>query len=51
MLDDPERGPLEGGAGGQSAAPIFKQIASWLIDRENLPQSPDPGEPLVLEAR
>ncbi|MBG6121969.1 peptidoglycan D,D-transpeptidase FtsI family protein [Corynebacterium aquatimens] len=51
MLDDPERGPLEGGAGGQSSAPVFKLIAEWLISRENIPVSPDPGPPLVLEAR
>ncbi|MCQ4620769.1 penicillin-binding protein 2 [Corynebacterium genitalium ATCC 33030] len=51
MLDDPERGPLEGGAGGQSAAPVFTEIANWLINRENIGQSPDPGEPFVLEAR
>nr|WP_235840606.1 penicillin-binding protein 2 [Corynebacterium liangguodongii] len=48
MLDEPQRGPLEGGAGGQSSAPIFREIASWLINRENLPQSP-PAEPFVLE--
>ena len=51
MLDDPERGPLEGGAGGQSAAPVFTEIANWLINRENIGQSPDPDEPFVLEAR
>lgn len=51
MLDDPERGPLEGGGGGQSSAPIFTEIANWLINRENIPQSPDPGEPMVLQAQ
>ena len=51
MLDDPERGPLEGGAGGQSAAPIFTQIANWLIARENIAPSPDPGEPMILQAQ
>lgn len=51
MLDDPERGPLEGGAGGQSSAPVFKLIAEWLIARENIPPSPDPGEPLVLQTQ
>ena len=40
MLDEPQRGPLEGGAGGQSSAPVFREIANWLINRENLPQSP-----------
>jgi len=48
MLDEPQRGPLEGGAGGQSSAPVFREIASWLINRENLPQSP-PAEPYVLQ--
>ena len=51
MLDDPERGPLEGGGGGQSSAPIFTEIANWLINRENIAQSPDPGEPMVLQAQ
>ena len=51
MLDDPERGPLEGGGGGQSSAPIFTEIANWLINRENIPQSPDPGEQIVLQAQ
>ena len=51
MLDDPERGPLEGGAGGQSSAPVFTQIANWLIARENIPPSRDPGEPMVLQAQ
>ena len=51
MIDDPERGPLEGGAGGQSSAPVFTEIANWLIARENIPPSPDPGEPMVLQAQ
>nr|WP_235933444.1 penicillin-binding protein 2 [Corynebacterium qintianiae] len=50
MLDEPQRGPLEGGAGGQSAAPVFREISSWLINRENIAQSP-PAEPFVLEQR
>lgn len=49
MLDDPERGTKEGGAGGQSAAPVFNDIANWLIDRENIPPSP-PADTLVLQA-
>lgn len=49
MLDDPERGTQEGGAGGQSAAPVFHDIASWLLDRENIAPSPE-GEVLVLQA-
>ena len=49
MLDDPERGTKEGGAGGQSAAPVFNDIANWLIDKENIPPSP-PADTLVLQA-
>lgn len=49
MLDEPQRGPLRGGMGGQSAAPVFKEIASWLLNRENVPLSP-PAEPYVLQA-
>lgn len=50
MLDEPQRGPLRGGMGGQSAAPVFKEIASWLLNRENVPLSP-PAEPYVLQAQ
>ncbi|MCI6207442.1 MAG: penicillin-binding protein 2 [Corynebacterium glucuronolyticum] len=46
MLDDPERG-VHGG-GGQTAAPLFKDIASWLIERDNVNPVP-PGEPHVLQ--
>jgi len=46
MLDDPERG-VHGG-GGQTAAPLFKDIASWLIERDNVTPVP-PGEPHVLQ--
>lgn len=49
MLDDPDAGTQEGGAGGQSAAPVFNDIANWLLDRENIPPSP-PAEPLTLQA-
>lgn len=49
MLDDPERGTKEGGAGGQSAAPVFNDIANWLIDKENIPPSP-PADTLILQA-
>ena len=49
MLDEPKRGPLEGGAGGQSAAPVFTQIANWLLNRENVPPSP-PADPYILQA-
>ncbi|OFL17917.1 cell division protein FtsI [Corynebacterium sp. HMSC067D03] len=50
MLDEPQRGVLDGGAGGQSAAPVFRQIASWMLDKENIPPSP-PAEPFVLKAQ
>ncbi|WP_425292291.1 peptidoglycan D,D-transpeptidase FtsI family protein [Corynebacterium mayonis] len=48
MLDEPQRGPLEGGMGGQSSAPVFREIAGWLINRENLPPSP-PGNEWILQ--
>ncbi len=48
MLDAPVRG-VDGG-GGQSAAPLFHNIASWLLQRESVPLSPDPGRRLVLQA-
>lgn len=50
MLDEPQRGVLDGGAGGQSAAPVFRQIASWMLDKENIPPSP-PAKPFVLQAQ
>lgn len=49
MLDEPQRGVLEGGGGGQSAAPVFRQIASWMLDKENIPPSP-PAKPYELQA-
>lgn len=48
MVDNPARGVMEGGAGGQSAGPIFQAVASWLLDRDNIPPSPE-TEPLVLQ--
>ncbi|WP_242676722.1 penicillin-binding protein 2 [Rhodococcus sp. ABRD24] len=48
MLDAPVRG-IDGG-GGQSAAPLFHNIASWLLQRDSVPLSPDPGRRLVLQA-
>ncbi|MGY5036902.1 peptidoglycan D,D-transpeptidase FtsI family protein, partial [Streptomyces sp. 900116325] len=48
MLDAPVRG-IDGG-GGQSAAPLFHNIASWLLQRDSVPMSPDPGRRLVLQA-
>lgn len=50
MLDEPQRGTREGGAGGQSAGPVFTEIASWLINRENLPPSPE-ADQYVLQAQ
>ena len=45
MLDAPSRGVL-----GASAAPLFHDIASWLINRDNIPPSA-PAEDVVLQAR
>ena len=33
-----------------SAAPLFHNIAAWLLQRDNVPLSPDPGPPLTLQA-
>ncbi len=49
MLDDPERGT--DGGGGQSAAPLFRDISSWLLDHYNVPLSPDAAPRLILEAQ
>ncbi|ANW65451.1 cell division protein FtsI [Mycobacterium sp. djl-10] len=46
MMDAPHR--AADGSPGSSAAPLFHNIASWLLQRENVPLSPDPGPPLVL---
>ena len=48
MMDDPQRGP-DGGAGG-SAAPLFNDIGSWLLDHYNVPPSRTEGPKLMLEA-
>jgi len=48
MLDDPQRGVH--GEGGQSAAPLFHDIAAWLVNRDNLPPSA-PAPDLVLQAQ
>lgn len=48
MLDEPERGVH--GEGGQTAAPLFKDIATWLLNRDNIPLSEVP-EPIVLQAQ
>ena len=50
MLDEPESGPDPGGAGGQSSAPIFRDIAAWLLNRDNIPPSPPQEDLLILHA-
>ncbi|BBZ76457.1 penicillin-binding protein PbpB [Mycolicibacterium anyangense] len=48
MMNAPQRNP--DGSPGHSAAPLFHNIAAWLLQRENVPLSPDPGPPLTLQA-
>ncbi|SDE26624.1 cell division protein FtsI (penicillin-binding protein 3) [Rhodococcus tukisamuensis] len=48
MLDAPVRSA--DGSGGQSAAPLFHNIASWMLQRDKVPLSADPGPRLVLQA-
>jgi cell division protein FtsI (penicillin-binding protein 3) len=48
MMDNPDRN--SDGTPGHSAAPLFHNIAGWLLQRENVPLSPDPGPPLTLQA-
>ncbi|WP_267616112.1 peptidoglycan D,D-transpeptidase FtsI family protein [Gordonia bronchialis] len=48
MLDNPRRS--SDGSGGQSAAPLFSSIASWMLQRDRIPQSPRPTPRLVLTA-
>ncbi len=48
MMDAPHR--AADGSPGSSAAPLFHNIASWLLHRQNVPLSPDPGPPLTLQA-
>ncbi len=47
MMDAPHR--AADGSPGSSAAPLFHNIASWLLQRQNVPLSPDPGPPLILQ--
>lgn len=47
MLDDPQRGTDAGP--GQSAAPLFHDIAAWLLDHANVAPSPPREAPLVLQ--
>ncbi|WP_433578979.1 peptidoglycan D,D-transpeptidase FtsI family protein [Nocardia brasiliensis] len=48
MLDDPVRS--SDGSGGQSAAPLFHSIASWALQRDRIPPSPEPSKKFVLQA-
>jgi len=48
MIDAPHR--AADGSPGSSAAPLFHNISSWLLHRENVPLSADPGAPLILQA-
>jgi cell division protein FtsI (penicillin-binding protein 3) len=48
MMDDPHA--AADGTPGSTSAPLFHNIAAWLLQRENVPLSPDPGPPLVLQA-
>ncbi|MCV7385187.1 peptidoglycan D,D-transpeptidase FtsI family protein [Mycolicibacter longobardus] len=48
MMDNPHH--AADGSPGTSAAPLFHNIASWLLQRHNVPLSPDPGPPLILQA-
>jgi cell division protein FtsI (penicillin-binding protein 3) len=48
MMDAPARNA--DGTPGHSAAPLFHNIAGWLMQRENVPLSPDPGPLLTLTA-
>ena len=48
MMDHPQR--TADGQPGTTSAPLFHNIASWLLQRENVPLSPDPGPRLTLQA-
>ncbi|WP_297551818.1 penicillin-binding protein 2 [uncultured Corynebacterium sp.] len=50
MVDEPKSGVEDNGGGGQSAAPIFRDIASWLLNRDNIPTS-KPAPRLTLRAQ
>lgn len=47
MLDNPSRS--SDGSGGQSAAPLFHDIASWLLQRDSVPLSPGSDSKLILQ--
>ncbi|WP_040525197.1 peptidoglycan D,D-transpeptidase FtsI family protein [Gordonia effusa] len=46
MMDNPPRS--SDGSGGQSAAPLFGTIASWLLQRDRVPLSPTQTPKLTL---
>ncbi|MCT7660183.1 peptidoglycan D,D-transpeptidase FtsI family protein [Mycobacterium deserti] len=48
MMDHPQR--TADGQPGTTAAPLFHNITAWLLQRENVPLSPDTGPPLTLQA-
>ncbi|HEX2214671.1 MAG TPA: penicillin-binding protein 2 [Mycobacterium sp.] len=48
MMDNPQR--TADGERGTTVAPLFHNIGSWLLQRENVPLSADPGAPLTLQA-
>lgn len=48
MLDNPQRS--SDGSGGQSAAPLFHDVGSWLLDHYNVPLSATEAPRLILEA-
>jgi cell division protein FtsI (penicillin-binding protein 3) len=48
MSDAPQR--AADGTPGSSAAPLFHNIAAWLMQRENVPLSPEAGPQLILQA-
>jgi cell division protein FtsI (penicillin-binding protein 3) len=48
MADNPQR--TAEGLQGTTMAPLFHNIAAWLLQRENVPLSPDPGPQLTLQA-
>ncbi len=47
MLDEPKRGT--DGGGGQSAAPLFSDLAGWALNRYNVSPSPPAEGTLMLE--
>jgi cell division protein FtsI (penicillin-binding protein 3) len=47
MMDNPHR--TADGSPGTTAAPLIHNIDAWLLQRENVPLSPDPGPLLTLQ--